>query len=149
MLVLLFCLIEKISGFLDFSIIFFQERNPPYLDEFIDMSEDAFNREQLIKIEMNMLKVVGFDLGAPLSYSYLRRYSRVIHGDMKTLTLSRYLLETIQMFYEFVLISEAKLAAATFLLALKMKKMQSGIEVEGPVWCVFYLCFFLINFYLA
>ena len=116
------------------------------------MAEDAFQKEQLINIEMDILRVVGYDLGAPLSYSYLRRYSRVMHGDMETLTLSRYVLETIQMFYEFVTISDSKLAAAAFFLALKMKKMQSGIEVEGPIWCVFLtvvLCFFLINIYLA
>ena len=90
------------------------------------MAEDTFKREQLIKIEMKMLDAIGFDLGAPLSYSYLRRYSRVIHGDMETLTLSRYILETLQLFYEFVTVSDSKLAAASFLLALKMKKNGDG-----------------------
>lgn len=42
------------------------------------MSEEVFKPDQLMAMERRMLKVVGFDLGAPLSYRFLRRFARVI-----------------------------------------------------------------------
>jgi cyclin B len=41
------------------------------------MAEDGFTRDQLMAMERQLLKVIGFDLGAPLSYRFLRRFARV------------------------------------------------------------------------
>lgn len=99
----------------------FDERSPPLIDDFLYVTEETFDRDALIKMEMKMLDSVGYDLGCPLSYRYVRRYARVCKQDMATLTLSRYILETSLMFYEMVGVSESRIAAAAFLLALKMK----------------------------
>ncbi|CAI4228638.1 unnamed protein product [Auanema sp. JU1783] len=99
----------------------FDERSPPLIDDFLYVTDETFSREDLIKMEMKLLKTVGYDLGAPLSYSFVRRYARTCRADMATLTLARYILETSLLFYEFVGTSESRLAAACFLLALKMK----------------------------
>lgn len=56
---------------------FFQERSPPLIDDFIYLSNDSYDREELIVMERELLKKVDFDLGAPLSYRFLRRYARV------------------------------------------------------------------------
>ena len=83
-----------------------------------------------------MLKTIGFDLGSPLSYRFLRRYSRVgrfckyhkIHSHfqvcnacIETLTLARYILETSLMYFNFCMVSESLIAAASLLLALRMR----------------------------
>uniref|UniRef100_A0A915A608 G2/mitotic-specific cyclin-B3 n=1 Tax=Parascaris univalens TaxID=6257 RepID=A0A915A608_PARUN len=99
----------------------FDERSPPLIDDFMYICEDSFTREALIGMEQKILKAVGFDLGSPLSYRFLRRYARVCKMDMGTLTLARYILETSLMFYEFVPVSESLMAAACFLMALRMK----------------------------
>uniref|UniRef100_F1KUH3 G2/mitotic-specific cyclin-B3 n=1 Tax=Ascaris suum TaxID=6253 RepID=F1KUH3_ASCSU len=101
----------------------FDERSPPLIDDFMYICEDSFTREALIGMEQKMLKAVGFDLGSPLSYRFLRRYARVCKMDMGTLTLARYILETSLMFYEFVPVSESLMAAACFLMALRMKSL--------------------------
>jgi G2/mitotic-specific cyclin-B3 len=41
------------------------------------MAEDGFTREQMMAMERGLLKAIEFDLGAPLSYRFLRRYARV------------------------------------------------------------------------
>jgi G2/mitotic-specific cyclin-B3 len=41
------------------------------------MTEDTFTRDQMTMMERELLKVINFDLGAPLSYRFLRRYARV------------------------------------------------------------------------
>eukprot|EP00088_Acartia_fossae_P070272 TRINITY_DN9357_c0_g1_i3.p1 TRINITY_DN9357_c0_g1~~TRINITY_DN9357_c0_g1_i3.p1 ORF type:complete len:440 (+),score=156.42 TRINITY_DN9357_c0_g1_i3:51-1370(+) len=101
------------------------ERLPPLVDDFLYVCDDAYTREKLLKMERKVLGVVGFDLGYPLSYRFLRRYGRVCKVTMPVLTLGRYILESSLLEYKFnVELSESLLAAATMALAFKVK----GIE---------------------
>ena len=98
------------------------ERIPPLVDDFLYVCDDAYNREELMRMERKMLKVVGFDLGYSLSYRYVRRYGRVCRVTMPVLTLARYILELSLMEYGLNTdTSESKLAASCLVLALKMK----------------------------
>jgi len=98
------------------------ERIPPLVDDFLYVCDDAYNRDQLMKMERKMLKVVGFDLGYSLSYRYVRRYGRVCRVTMPVLTLARYILEMSLMEYKLNTdTSESKLAASCLVLAMKMK----------------------------
>ena len=47
------------------------------LDDFLYVCDDAYIRDEYIKMEMDILKTVGFDIGMPSSYRFLRRYSKV------------------------------------------------------------------------
>lgn len=100
----------------------FDERTPPLLDDFMYVCDDAYNREEMLAMEQSILKTVGFDIGIPLSYRFLRRYARCGKSPMEILTLGRYILEMSLMDYEFVKYRDSKLAAACLLLAFKMKK---------------------------
>ncbi len=53
------------------------ERLPPMLDDFVYVCDDAYNRNQIMEMERKVFDVVGFDVGAPLSYRFVRRYARV------------------------------------------------------------------------
>jgi len=98
------------------------ERIPPLVDDFLYVCDDAYNRDELMRMERKMLKVVGFDLGYSLSYRYVRRYGRVCRVNMPVLTLARYILEMSLMEYSLnTNTSEAKLAASSLVLAMKMK----------------------------
>jgi len=98
------------------------ERIPPLVDDFLYVCDDAYSRDQLMKMERKMLAVIGFDLGFSLSYRYVRRYGRVCRVTMPTLTLARYILELSLMEYQLNIgTSEALLAAAALALAMKMK----------------------------
>jgi hypothetical protein len=99
----------------------FDERAPPLIEDLVYMSEEVFKGEQLMAMERRMLKVVGFDLGAPLSYRFLRRYARIAKEDMGTLTLARYILETALMSLSFCRHSESMIAISALMLAKRMK----------------------------
>ncbi|GMR62145.1 hypothetical protein PMAYCL1PPCAC_32340, partial [Pristionchus mayeri] len=127
----------------------YEERSPPLIDDFIYLSEDSYKRTDLEEAERDLFRTVAFDLGAPLSYSQLRRYAKASKSDMRALTLARYILETSLMIYEFVSASESKMAAGAFLLALRMidEKAEwtpvmhkysgySAEEVEPWVWAL-------------
>ena len=53
------------------------ERIPPCLDDFVYVCDDAYTRTQIKAKEREVLECVGFDVGYPLSYRFVRRYGRV------------------------------------------------------------------------
>uniref|UniRef100_A0A0N4Z5W1 G2/mitotic-specific cyclin-B3 n=1 Tax=Parastrongyloides trichosuri TaxID=131310 RepID=A0A0N4Z5W1_PARTI len=102
----------------------FDERSPPLIEDFLYVCNESYSRDDLIAMEMDFLRTVGFEaLTAPLSYRFLRRYSRVIKGDMATLTAARYVLETSLLWFDFSRVSESKMAAASLLWALRVKRV--------------------------
>jgi len=54
-----------------------QERSPPVIDDFLYVCDDAFTRDELLEMEKQILKAADFDIGIPLSYTFLRRYAQV------------------------------------------------------------------------
>ncbi|XP_075992768.1 cyclin B3 isoform X2 [Anticarsia gemmatalis] len=101
----------------------FDERIPPLVDDFLYICDGAYTLSQLLKMEMNILRVVDFDLGVPLSYRFLRRYARCARVSMPTLTLARFVLEQCLLEYSLLEHSDSKMAAAALYLALRMKNI--------------------------
>lgn len=106
----------------------FEERCPPCVDDFLYICDDAYDRRELIQMEMSILKAVDFDIGLPLSYSFLRRYARVSKASMETLTLARFILETSLMDYDLLDVKDSLAAASALMLAMLMQKPASGVE---------------------
>ncbi|XP_066589456.1 G2/mitotic-specific cyclin-B3 [Prorops nasuta] len=101
----------------------YDERIPPMVEDFLYICDGAYSQRELIRMEINILKVIDFDLGIPLSYRFLRRYARCAKVSMPTLTLARYVLEYSLMDYATIRFSDSKIAAAALLLALQMKDL--------------------------
>jgi len=112
--------LQLLGGAAMFIACKFEERMPPIIDDFIYVSDNAYNRKELIKMEIDILKSVRFDIGIPLSYTFLRRYAKCVKADMKFLTLARYILELSLQDYSFVYVKDSLKAAAALFLALKM-----------------------------
>lgn len=53
------------------------ERIPPLLDDFVYVCDDAYEKDEIKALEIEMIATVDFDVGYPLSYRFLRRYGRV------------------------------------------------------------------------
>ncbi|KAJ8952113.1 hypothetical protein NQ314_007606 [Rhamnusium bicolor] len=103
----------------------YDERVPPSIDDFLYICDGAYTRRELIRMEINVLKICDFDLGIPISYRFLRRYARCAKITMPVLTLARYILEYSLMDYATVTILDSKLASAALYLSLKMKKISN------------------------
>ncbi|XP_046736764.1 G2/mitotic-specific cyclin-B3 [Diprion similis] len=101
----------------------FDERIPPMVDDFLYICDGAYTRRELTRMEINVLKIIDFDLGIPLSYRFLRRYARCAKVSMPTLTLARYILEYSLMDYGTIMYSDSKMAAAALFIALQMKDL--------------------------
>jgi hypothetical protein len=62
--------------------VLLQERQPPLADDFLYICDDAYTRDQLMAMERDMLKLLQFDIGYPLTYKYVRRYAKVSEIEM-------------------------------------------------------------------
>jgi len=98
----------------------FEERMAPPLDDFIYVSDNAYDRNELVKMEIDILRTLQYDIGAPLSYTFLRRYGKCVKADMKFLTLARFILELSLQEYKFASVKDSLKACAALYLALKM-----------------------------
>ena len=128
----------------------FQERSVPTIDDLLYMVQQGnsarYAPEQMKALERDFLRTVGYDLGAPLSYSFLRRYARVLKLSMQVLTTARFYLESSLHSLDFCRVSDSRIAAAALLLALRVT--QAGDWVSLPVMqskntrlCTFYYRF--------
>jgi len=98
----------------------YEEIRPPLLKDLLFVCKDAYSEQQLLQMEIKMLYTVGYDVGESLSYTFLRRYARVIKCKAYVLTAARYYLEMSLHYLKFCLMSESKMAAASLLLALRV-----------------------------
>ncbi|XP_033759926.1 G2/mitotic-specific cyclin-B3-like [Pecten maximus] len=100
----------------------FDERCPPMVADFLYICDDAYTKNDFLAMERSVLKTIGFDIGMPLSYRFLRRYAKCARASMETLTLARYVLEMSLMEYDFLKYRESEMASACLCLAFRMKK---------------------------
>ncbi|XP_072482922.1 G2/mitotic-specific cyclin-B3 isoform X4 [Notamacropus eugenii] len=101
----------------------FEERCPPCIDDFLYICDDAYQREELLSMEISILHTLNFDINIPIAYRFLRRFAKCAHVNMETLTLARFICELTLQEYDYVQERASKLAASCFFLALKMKNV--------------------------
>ncbi|NP_001090491.1 cyclin B3 L homeolog [Xenopus laevis] len=99
----------------------FEERCPPCVDDILYICDDAYKRDEVVAMEMEILQKLNFDINIPVPYRFLRRFAKCAHATMETLTLARYICELTLQEYDFVQESASKVAASCLLLALQMK----------------------------
>ncbi len=66
----------------------FEEVHPPLVDDYIFISDYAYNREQIVMAESRVLTALKFNLCAPTHRSFLRRYLKAAKADAKTRNLT-------------------------------------------------------------
>ncbi|XP_077400342.1 G2/mitotic-specific cyclin-B3 isoform X2 [Vanacampus margaritifer] len=101
----------------------FEERDPPYVEHFLYICDDAYTRQQVVDMEVRILQVLSFDIGIPIAYRFLRRYAKCAGVGIDTLTLARYFCELSLMDMELALERSSLLASACLLLALCTKHL--------------------------
>lgn len=101
----------------------FEELSPPLVADFLYLCDDAYNAEQMLAMEREILAVLGYDINAPVAYRFLRRLARAASASMETHTMARYIAEHSLHEYEFVDVRPSLVAAASMYLALRMKKL--------------------------
>ena len=47
------------------------------VDDFLYLCDDAYTRDDLLRMERDILKVLDYDVNMPIAYRFLRRLARV------------------------------------------------------------------------
>ena len=77
----------------------FKERTHCCVEDFLNLCNNAYTKYEMIKLELDVLRRLKFDIGFPLAYRFLRRYSNVsivlftessCHVPMKVVELFRF-----------------------------------------------------------
>lgn len=105
----------------------FEEIRSPFIEDWIWISDEAYTRDQILRMEKIMLEVLDFNMGTPTPLHFLRRFSKAARSDAMTHTLSKYLTELSMPEYTMLRFSPSTIAAAAVFLARKM----TG---KSPTW---------------
>ncbi len=54
----------------------YEEMYAPEIGDFVYITDNSYNKKQILDMEIQMLKTMGFQLGRPLPIHFLRRYSK-------------------------------------------------------------------------
>ncbi|XP_055523735.1 G2/mitotic-specific cyclin-B2-like isoform X2 [Wyeomyia smithii] len=101
----------------------YEEHRPLLSNDLHYICDDAFERYDLILMEIKVLNTIGHELGIPISYRFLRRYALAGRVSLPVLTLARYILESALMYYGFIQLSDSKMACAALFIAMRMNNL--------------------------
>ncbi|KAJ9166296.1 hypothetical protein P3X46_021071 [Hevea brasiliensis] len=65
----------------------YEEISPPNVEDFCYITDNTYTKEEVVKMEADILKSLKFELGSPTVKTFLRRFTRVAQEDYKSLNL--------------------------------------------------------------
>lgn len=92
----------------------------PSVANFIYLSDNAYESQELLKAERYMLHVLNFCLSYPSPLTFLRRVSKAESYDVRTRTLAKYVMETALLDERFLACPPSLLAACGIYLGRMM-----------------------------
>ncbi|XP_077216420.1 cyclin-A3-1-like [Tasmannia lanceolata] len=61
----------------------YEEISPPHVEKFCDMTENTCTKEEVVKMETDVLKHLNFEMGNPNVKTFLRRFTRAAQDNSK------------------------------------------------------------------
>jgi len=106
----------------------FEEIYPPQLKDFVYVTDKAYTKEDLLKMEVVILTALQFKILRPTALQFLDRYQSIngctdVHRD-----LAQYLLELALVDYKMLRYTSSHLAAASILLSNKLLRRPSWTQ---------------------
>jgi hypothetical protein len=71
----------------------YEEIYPPTVKDFIFMAKNAYSKNQILDMEMQILSSLEFEMTETSSYRFLERYGKIAKADSVVFYLAQYLLE--------------------------------------------------------
>jgi len=66
----------------------YEEVYPPDVDEFVHITDDTYTKEQLLRMEQHLLRVLAFDMTVPTVHQFLMQYTLEEHICARTVNLA-------------------------------------------------------------
>jgi len=104
----------------------FEEIYPPEVRDFVYITDKAYEKEEILSMEVNMLTVLEFHLSCPTVAHFFERYQRVNGCDELHRFLLQYVLELTLPDFKMLRYSPSHLVAAATLLSNRMLHKQTA-----------------------
>jgi cyclin B len=102
----------------------FEEIYPPQINDFVYVTDKAYSKEDIVKMEVAMLSALDFKVCRPTPVQFLERYQSINGCTEAHRDLAQYLLELTLVDYNMLKYSPSRLAAAAVLLSNKLLRRQ-------------------------
>jgi len=104
----------------------YEEMYAPEIGDFVYITDGAYTQAEIRRQEIEILKVLNFDLGRPLPLHFLRRNSKAGSVDARVHTLAKYIMELTLIEYNMMHVPPSKLAAASLAISVKVTTLFSN-----------------------
>ncbi|CAA7048009.1 unnamed protein product [Microthlaspi erraticum] len=61
----------------------YEEISPPDVEDFCDITDNSFTKQDVVKMEADILLALKFELGRPTIHSFIRRFTRVAQEEFE------------------------------------------------------------------
>jgi len=95
----------------------YEEIYAPEVRDFVYITDNAYQTEEILEMERQMLLVLGFELSNPLPLHFLRRGSKAARADATTHNTAKFLLELSLTNYPMLKFKPSELAASALYLS--------------------------------
>ncbi|KAI2798610.1 G2/mitotic-specific cyclin-B2 [Blomia tropicalis] len=104
----------------------YEEIYYPAINEFVNVCDSLYNKRDIIRMELQILDVLKFELGRPIPLHFLRRGSKAAKADGRTHMMAKYICELSLCEYESAHWNPSLLAATALYLALRLTAIETG-----------------------
>ncbi|XP_073125995.1 putative cyclin-A3-1 [Henckelia pumila] len=99
----------------------YEEISPPHVERFCYITDNTYSKEEVVKMEADVLKSLKFEMGNPTVKTFLRRFTRIAQEDYKDSSLQveflgYYLAELSLLDYECIKFLPSLVAASVIFL---------------------------------
>ena len=101
----------------------YEEIYPPYIKDFVYITDQAYTKEQMIEMEHKMLRSLDFHITFPTPLRFLERYSKIAECNEELICLSTYMLELSLVEITMNKWNPSLLACAAIYVAKKIKEV--------------------------
>lgn len=97
----------------------YEEIYPPQVSDMVGICDDAFNDDEIIAMEVKILRTLKYKITIPSAHVFLLRYLKAGHGNKKIVQLSSYILDSTLQNYDLLEFLPSQLASAAVMIARK------------------------------
>ncbi|XP_055606770.1 G2/mitotic-specific cyclin-B [Uranotaenia lowii] len=111
----------------------YEELFPPDISDFAYITDDTYNKKQILEMEKRIFKVLDFNLGKPLPTHFLRRYSKAAQAADRNHLVAKYITELASIDYGTAHYKPSEVAAAALYISLKLFPLANS-TADSKLW---------------
>lgn len=103
----------------------YEEIYAPEVRDFVYITDKAYTKEEILKMENTILATLDFNITTPSSFRFLERFSKVSELDARQVNLARYLIELPLIEYRMLKYTPSVISASALFLTNKILQKQN------------------------